>query len=223
MTKPEELERAKADVQEELQALAKDRPEKLEVAVIAVKSKLPYKAMAIRGALIWRVEELGRCAIEALERNDVAVGLMLTRGVMECTALMGCLVEVVEKRNSADTAELSEVLDKMLYGWKNDAELPEAINVMTLLKHLNRRFESSQRNYEHLSEFAHPNWGGVLGLFSRTDNDRFTTYFGRFEERIAGPRSTGVMALAASLSVFRYDYLRAARVNEGWLSELEPL
>jgi hypothetical protein len=216
-----------AEVQQRLAIFAASLPTSIDVAAIGVLDKAPYKALAVREALIWRAEELGRNAYEALARGDLAAAILLTRGVVECTALMGRLAQIIAERAKIAPGELHEILDRMLLGWKvkdpNYPEFPEALNVLTLLKHLDKRFGQVTHSYEQLSEYAHPNWGGVTHLFSQTDQEKFITHFGRFEDRTQAPRQQAILALTASLGIFDYDYNHFSDTIEAWLPELEKL
>lgn len=218
---PEDID-LEVEVGQSLANLAASLPHSVDVVALGVRSKAPYKALAVREALIWRTEELGRGAYEMFQRGDLAAAILLTRGVVECTALMARLAQVVFERAAMSEHQLNEFLSKMLLGWKSDQpDFPQAFNVLTLLKHLDKRFGPVTKAYEHLSEFAHPNWGGVTHLFSRTDTEKFITYFGRFEDKTLAPRMHALNALAASLAIFELDYNLFTGTIEAWLHELE--
>ena len=190
---------------------------------IGVRDKGPYKALAIREALAWRVEELGRGAAQMFQQDDMASAILLSRGVVECAAVMARVVEVVAGRAAMKEADLHDALTSMLSGSKSDSDFPQAINVATYLKHLEKRIEGVSRVYDHLSEYAHPNWGGVSLLFSRIDYDQYITYFGKFEGRTDGARMHALNALVGGLEIFDFEYNRLADVIKDWLPELEQL
>jgi hypothetical protein len=219
----EGLDHLRVEVQGWLQRVAGSLPTSISVLDLGVRDKAPYKALAIREALIWRTEELARTAYARLGEDDLAAAILLTRGVVECAALMARLTDVVRERGSSSAGDLSALLDKMLFGWKGDPEFPEAFNVQTLIKHLDRRTPGVGRAYDHLSEIAHPNWSGVSGLFAWTDKAEFTTYFGHPKERRISALNHCVLAFSASLSLFELDYNNLAELMPGWLSELEQL
>ena len=58
-------------------------PSSISVAALGVRSKAPYLLLCTREALIWRTEELARCACDVLAKDDVAAGILLTRAVIE--------------------------------------------------------------------------------------------------------------------------------------------
>jgi hypothetical protein len=118
MAVPEEID-LEADIRQTLANLAGSLPESVDVVAIGVRSKAPYKALAVREALIWRTEELGRGAYEMFQRGDLASAILLTRGVVECTALMARLAQIVFERTTMTENELQETLSRMLLGWKS--------------------------------------------------------------------------------------------------------
>ena len=63
-------------------------PSSISVGALGVQSKAPYLLLAAREALIWRTEELARCACDMLERDDLAAGILLTRAVTESAAFV---------------------------------------------------------------------------------------------------------------------------------------
>src|SRR5262249_50778038 len=106
-------------------------------------------------------------------------------------------------------------------GTKAD-ELPEAINILTCIKHINRDVPGFQEAYDSLSEYAHPNWMGVAGLFSRVDRANFTTHFGRgFKAEQAGGQIGNLLNAATGLFVYAYNAI--ADEMPKWISELDKL
>jgi hypothetical protein len=75
--------------------LARDLPSSISAAALGVQQKAPYLLLWAREALSWRTEELARCACDLLARNDVAAGVLLTRGVIENAAFIWRLRELL--------------------------------------------------------------------------------------------------------------------------------
>jgi hypothetical protein len=83
-------------------------------------------------------------------------------------------------------------------------DLPEAINVATSVKHVNRELPGFDEAYNLLSEFSHPNWLGVVGLYLKHDAENFRTEFGRGLHGQRGSRLAH--ALALGLATFEIGY-----------------
>lgn len=198
-------------------------PKQMDVAAVGVREKAPFFVLCLRECLLWRVEELSRNATAALERRDEAVGIILTRCVTEAAAIMWRLLELIENRAEHGAETINEDVRRMWLGWKSDPpDLPQAINVMTMLRHMDKAIPGVLKAYDHLSEFAHPNWNGVAGLYCRTDYEEHIAYFGHQARGDNNTRAACTL-LSAALVTFEYAYNKLAEVIPVWLSELTPM
>jgi hypothetical protein len=91
-------------------------PSSISFADLGVRSQAPYLLLCIRAALSWRTEELARCACDALAKDDVASGILLTRAVIESAAFIWRLKELLEDRCKYNTDDLCNTFEKMLLG-----------------------------------------------------------------------------------------------------------
>jgi hypothetical protein len=192
---------------------------------LGVQSKAPYLILCIRAALSWRTEELARCACDALAKDDVASGILLTRAVIESAAFIWRLKELLEDRHKYNSDDLCNKFEKMLLGWKNDdSDFPQAFNILTMLDHMDKQFPGVKVRYDELSEFSHPNWGGVSGLFSVVDRETGTAKFGRGLRRTpSAAKETAAAALRGYLALFEQVYKWISDTLPKFIAELEPL
>jgi hypothetical protein len=219
-----------ADAREVAARLRAILPSQIEVAALGVRSKAPYQLLVVREALIWRTEELARNACGAIEKEDFAVAALLARAVAESAAMTWYLVKVLEERAGYTPDQLQNKLMQLLVGMKRKKDkatepdtddLPEAINVATFVKHVNRVLPGFDEAYNLLSEFAHPNWLGVVGLYSKHDPENFRTEFGRGLYVQRGSRLAH--ALALGLAAFETGYNMITHAMPAFLGELEKL
>lgn len=198
-------------------------PDKIEIAALGVRSKAPFQLISVREALIWRTEELARSACDALEKEDFTVAALLTRSIAESAAMTWYLLEILENRKGHTPAELNDKLMRMFAGSKNGwADGPEAVNVLTFVERLNRKLPGFQAAYNSLSEYAHPNWLGVSGLYSKIDRENFTVHYGRgLRTEPAGQQLAN--ALVGGLLTFHDGYNKIADTMPAFLDELEKL
>src|SRR5882672_3856873 len=125
--------------------LSTSLPDKIEVAALGVRSKVPFQLLTVREALIWRTEELARGACDALEKEDFTVAALVIRSIAESAAMTWYLLEILENRAGYTPAELNDILMRMFAGSKNGgAEWPEAINVLTFVKRLDQKLQGFQ-------------------------------------------------------------------------------
>jgi len=199
-------------------------PKEVDIVALGVKSKAPFQLLCTREALIWRTEELARNACDALERNDFAAAALLTRGVTETAALVWKLMELLDGRDTTTPQAMNDQLMRALAGWKADpGELPEAYSVLTLVQRMDRVLSGVLHTYASLSEIAHPNWSGALGLYGMTDREKYITTFGRGLRNADGNAMMIANALLGSLGAFEYAYNRISDVLPTFLTELESL
>jgi hypothetical protein len=153
-------------------------PLSVSVAALGVRQKTPFQLLAAREAMIWRTEELARCACDMLERDDLAAGILLTRAVIENAGFVWRLYELLETRNQYSSEQFRDNHERMLLGWKKKGEpaFPEAFNALTFVNHLDKKIPGVRNSYDQLSEFAHPNWSGVSGLFSENDRANYRLF-----------------------------------------------
>jgi hypothetical protein len=118
---------------------------------------------------------------------------------------------------------LHDKCERMFLGWKNDPDFPKAFNIVTLIDHMDRTIPGVRARYDHLSEFAHPNWSGVSGLFSSPDHAKYTTQFGRGLRTPNNRKEMASNLLVASLDLFESAYNSISDTLPEFLAELEPL
>ncbi|MBY3210074.1 hypothetical protein ELI24_39080 [Rhizobium ruizarguesonis] len=203
--------------------LRESLPQSIDVAALGVRSKAPYQLLCTREAVIWRTEELARTACDALERDDFAAAAILTRAVTENAAMTWSLLEVLETRGKYDPEQLNELLMRLLAGSKIWPELPKPVHVLDLVRKIDKTVTGIMASYDRLSEFVHPNWSGVAGLYSKIDQKNFVTYFGRGLRNADSSRDMIANALLGSLGAFEYAYNRISDLMPVFIGELESL
>lgn len=218
----EALAEGLAEVRQYVESFGASLPTSVDVVALGVREKAPFFAMCLRESLLWRVEELSRNALSALERGDEATGIVLARCVTEATAMIWRLHSLLEKRAARGAVALHDDLKIMWLGSKHDRALPQAINIMTMIDHLDREIPKVRQTYDMLSEVAHPNWTGVAGLYCRTDYEEHIAYFGRGIRGDHNSRSAAAL-LVGGLGLFQYAYNKIGDLLPDWLAELTPL
>jgi hypothetical protein len=218
----EALAESLAEACQYVESFGASLPTSVGVLALGVREKAPFIAMCLRESLLWRVEELGRNALAALERGDEATGIVLARCVTEATAMIWRLHSLLENRAARRAAALHDDLKNMWLGSRHDPAMPKAINIMTMIDHLDREIPRFRHTYDMLSEVAHPNWTGVAGLYCRTDYEEHIAYFGRGVRGDHNSRSASSL-LVGGLGLFQHAYNKIGDLLPDWLAELTPL
>lgn len=211
-----------AEVRQYVEGFGASLPTSVDVRALGVREKAPFIAMCLRESLVWRVEELSRNALAALERGDEATGIVLARCVTEGTAMIWRLHSLIENRAARSADALHGDLKIMWLGSRHDPAMPQAFNVLTMIDHLDREIPKVRKTYDMLSEVAHPNWTGVAGLYCRTDYEEHIAYFGRGQRGNHNSRSASAL-LVGGLGLFQHAYNKIGDLLPDWLGELTPL
>jgi hypothetical protein len=143
-------------------------PEKVEAAKTSWKAKLPFLTASLRECLLYRVAELGLSSCNVIKVGQRVSAAVLIRALLEAVALLVLLDQrVKEAVEIGKIEELNRLVKSGLVGSKNNMTPIEAHNVLTLLKHVTKRYDGFKTLYLDLSEIAHPNWGGLLGAYGK--------------------------------------------------------
>ncbi len=219
---PKNVAETLAEARERVSLLTQSLPNCVDPLGISVKSKIPYKVIAYREALIWRTEEIARSACDMYQRNDLAAAILLTRAASENGAAMWFLYELVRKQvEGVFDSELDVRVERLLMGSRNNSEMPEAMQVLTMLDKAEKAAPGIRKNYESLCEYAHPNWSGTGYLYSKIDKDKILTNFGKNPRGSEGPAGTGLNSLICSLVLFEHAYNAIADILPAFVTACE--
>jgi hypothetical protein len=195
--------------------LGLDTMHRLKVSVcdgieLSPVSKVPAQMMIFTQVALRRTVELAEAAIREMNRRNLVTSALLARGTIETSCLLwDVMFRVEEVANSGDTkrlAEIHELMSKSLLGGKaKDFRLSEEIearNVITIIERLTKKLDAPLMAYfERLSEFAHPNYHGMMATYTVEGGDARKEFC---EGRIGTRRPlilTALGTLATSISI----------------------
>ena len=159
-------------------------PEGFDIAMLTLNSKLPFKALSYREALIHRFSDLASGAADAAVAGRPVSAATLTRGSMETLARAWELRDRLHAfTNDPDTDRLDSFLMSRLFGSRCNPELPEAANILNAVDKLAKHIPHFRENYDRLSEFVHPNYSGTFQAFASIDKLNFAVKFSDEERR----------------------------------------
>ena len=219
---PAELEQWLTETEKRLALIAANLPEKIRVVDLGVREKEPYLALTLREALIWRVEELGATACATIRAEKYGSATLVVRALIETCAILSQLRELLDGRTGVND-DVRAKLYRMLFGARNNAALPDAINVLTFIDHLQKRFPGTRvaRAYDLFSEYAHPNWAGVAGLYATMDHKLYETRFGTKDQPHF--RASLTDAVGVCVKMAETDYNALAQSIAGWIKTLTSM
>ena len=88
------LDEMLTEVRERLKGIEASLPKKIDRIGIS-RTKLPFKVLNYPEALIWRIAELARAALQTFEAEQFAAAIVLTRAAVETNAALWYLDEKV--------------------------------------------------------------------------------------------------------------------------------
>lgn len=92
------------EIRPRLEAIEGSLPTRIDPIGLS-RSKVPFKALAYRETLIWRMSELARAAFDNFEGDRLAAAILLTRAAIETTAALWFLLTKLSKAVNAGNIE----------------------------------------------------------------------------------------------------------------------
>jgi hypothetical protein len=207
------------EIRRRLELLESNLPERIDGIAVSPASKLPFKVLVYREALIWRVVGLGWDAFQGFEQDRLVSAIVLTRAAVESSAALWYLcAKVAVAIESNARGDIDDYLMKLVVGVatgapKTDAStaeetLPRPVKVGAFLDQAEKDIEGFKHQYGILSEYAHPNWAGTVLLYAKHDPENGLTNFGRNIRKEHSTRLMGVCNLSVALAMFETSYNR---------------
>ena len=172
-------------------------------------SKTPYIALCFRDAQYCRFEELFRAACDLFERDDVVAANLCVRAMIETAASIWFAMELIQSKvETGLSGKLHKKMVQLLLGQRlePETELPVSINILTIIDHADKKIPKLRKNYDRLSEFAHPNWSGALGAYGSRDEDTLITWFKPNKSDLAPVKRIGLSLTILSVQMIEEAY-----------------
>lgn len=176
-------------------------------AQVSVIAKIPYKALEIREALLYRATDLADAACILFEKNNLVSAACISRAFQETLAVLFYVNREVKKAiKDKDVEHLDESLVKTLMGAKNNPDMPDPINILTMIDKVDKEIPKFRAVYDNLSELSHPNWAGTIGIYTKINKEKVWTDFGRNIKIGDATRNQGIISLHAGLELIVHIY-----------------
>jgi len=184
-----------------LELINRNLTDKIEAASLSRNSKLSFKALSLRELLIYRIADLSEVTLRLYEEDKKLVSaIILTRSVFEASSIFYWLHKrLVSAVETQELGDIDEFFMKHLFGTAEDFIPVDRYNVLTAIDHVDKDLEDYRKCYNSLSEFAHPNWPGLMGAYGKIDKNKTTLHLGKDIGDI--PILTALPLLAASLKM----------------------
>src|SRR3990172_7348369 len=115
-----------------------------------------------------RAVDLSSEVCNSWNKGQVAVSFLLVRALFENATFMYDLSILLTRYIKEDKfQEVYDLIVNRMFGSRTFTALPKSINVMTVIEKLDKKFEGLKDSYERLSEFCHPNYSAMYGLYAK--------------------------------------------------------
>jgi hypothetical protein len=173
---------------------------------VAHKWKAPFRSLMLREAAFWREHDLMTQSYELFVLEHGLGARILLRSGFETLATLVYLNLLMQKvlDNDLNFHEFSDKTANLLLGSKNSKEGPESINILTVLRHCDKRYPGLLDIYADLSESAHPSYEGLCRGYSTVNHDEHETTFSDRWMELYGQRHVDSMMLC--MGTFHHEY-----------------
>ena len=181
------------------------------------KWKAPFRSLMLRESVFWRLQDLLMQSHALFHAGHVLGARILLRSGFETLAVLIYLNQMTAKvlDGTLNFHTFSEKTSQLLLGSKDQSTKHVAINIVTVLRHCDKRYPGLVKLYGDLSESAHPNYEGICVGYSTVNHDNHVTNFAnRWYEMHGGTHLKGVRAC---MVLFEAEY------NEVWPAHFDDL
>jgi hypothetical protein len=186
--------------------IASSLPDRIQISALSIKSKIPFKAIALRELLLQRISALATPAVELFEQKKFIPAVMLTRSIVETFALFYAMYDkIICFLDTNNIDELDDFLMPSLVGVKNCDKLPSPKSILKWIDRVDKKIIPNFRNnYDNLCEITHPNWAGTLGALGKIDRQAFELKLGLIKD--SPTQMVGFNLLSSTLMAFYHYY-----------------
>ena len=182
-------------------------PTDLNASAVSETAKLPFKALSIRAVLAWRFVDISCSVMRCVDENRTASAAVLTRACARngscCVVFERATEQALDKGAVGDT---DEYLMRLLVGSKTIPGMPPPINVLSFVDKVDKQIAGVRKQYDELSELAHPNWAGAMRLYCTNNIAERSCSFGPKDEAITNTNGIIFGVLSGTILIFRYVF-----------------
>ncbi len=132
-------------------------------------AKLVRMVAVWKSILAYRLVDIANASLDLFESGRLVPGCILARSVLETVAGVHMLNKRISGvREAEQFEEFENFLLRASFGSRDQSSNFEAFSALTMVDHLHKEY-GIRDQYDHLSEYAHPNLKGGLMAYSDID------------------------------------------------------
>jgi len=204
-------------------------PEKVELGGLysrnqtAHKWKAPFRSLILREAVFWRLHDLLSQSYALHQQGHGLGARILLRSGFETLATLIYLNWITDEvlQGARTFHDFTSETSVLLLGSRNKTTKHESRNIVTILKHCDKRYAGIQALYGDLCEAAHPNFEGTCFGYSSVDFDNHTTVFQNKWREMYADKHLDSMQLCMLTFEAEYNEVWPPLFNklEAWIEE----
>jgi hypothetical protein len=208
----DQLDQSLRECQSLLAQLRASIPATVDGPTISPTAKVPYKAVLLSVGLSYRIAELSDATLASLADRYRVAAAVTARAAMETAAVhFYCVKKIRESIVTGSSVDADAVLFKALTGTKVFEGSDAPIQVLTAISRTDKLFSHFADFYNHLSEFAHPNWFGTHHAYVK---DGETEFHADFDPDLAPGISSGEVTRPLAVALMVFGHSRAVLAAE---------
>lgn len=140
------------------------------------QAKIPYKVHSLVESMNCRIIDFCESIDLLIKTNHIVPAILLIRSIIEVTAIIYRISYSVDKsiENNKLIVDFDDLIMNLNFGTRYGSDY-KAINIITHIDKLNKKYNVISNFYNDLSEFVHPNWDGVQGSYTELNEDEINT------------------------------------------------
>jgi hypothetical protein len=195
--------------------LITDLPKRVSQQELFQDRPVPARLATLREVQRYRMAELSSEALRCLQSKQGVAAAVLVRAAFETAAVLFYIENLVRKAVEDDAlGDVGEMLLRVIVGSKHTTKESEAspeprsieaINTLSMIKQVEKKYSGFAKEYDYLCEIAHPNQLGALVAFGKIEAS--------LDVELATKPSFGNQfcpTLCIALALFEYHYNRIA-------------
>jgi len=188
---------------------------------VAHKWKVTYFTIVLRESICWRFTDLLEQSFNLGEMGFISGARIIARAVIETLAtliyLNNEIQSVLDKKISF--YDLGKKLECILVGSRTNKDLPETINVLTIIQKAEKKHPGILKIYEELCETTHPSYISLTRGYTKSNHDVVTTKFGNFWNDSFGKTHQDILLFCIELFENEYNNIwdENFKALEEWL------
>ena len=147
----------------------------LRAADVSEVAKVPHKTKVLLQVGLRRAIELTEATVRELNSSAFIPPFVTARATLETASVMlytgNRVKSVVDSGSPTEVGKLDDDVLQLLMGTRAEGWGGEiqAKNILTIMGNVDKFYKGVRQAYEDLSEFAHPNYTGMLATYQHPD------------------------------------------------------